>query len=317
MSGAGNKSHVKNLAIEIVKLVVLLLLSSMIVFLLISLSPIDPLTSNYGQNLTSKMTPEKVNALQDYWGVGKPFFERLISWLSNALTGNFGDSLIYNEPVIDVIIRGLKNSAPIMLISWLLSGLLGYSTAIIATMKNNTCAKCLTLLNYCLISTPTYFVAILFLLFFSVTLNWFPVTSTASIQSAIMPCIVLTLFGAPTIFFHSKAKCEEILKSDFVKHAKNKGLTTSEITKKHVLRNVSLPFLSIEFAQIGEIIGGSVVVEQVFSYPGLGGITVKAATSSDVCLLAGISLITCAIVFLGNFACKILVRAIDPRLKND
>ena len=307
----------KNLTLEIVKLVVLLLLSSAIIFLLISLSPIDPLTSNYGQNLTSRMTPEKVSELESYWGVGKPFFERLASWLGCVATGNFGESLIYNEPVINVIIRGLKNSAPIMLVSWLLSGLIGYSTAILVAMKKDAGTKCITLLNYCLISTPTYFIAILLLILFSGTLNWVPVTSAASLQSAIMPCIVLTLFGAPTIFFHTKAKCEEVLQSDFVKHARNKGLTAREITKKHVLKNVSLPFLSIEFAQIGEIIGGSVVVEQVFSYPGLGGITVKAATSSDVCLLAGISLITCAIVFLGNLACKIIVRATDPRLKND
>ena len=307
----------KNLALEIVKLVVLLLLSSAIIFLLISLSPIDPLTSNYGQNLTSKMTPEKVSELESYWGVGKPFFERLASWLGCVATGNFGESLIYNEPVINVIIRGLKNSAPIMLVSWLLSGVIGYSTAILVAMKKNEGTKCITFLNYCLISTPTYFIAILFLLLFSVTLNWLPVTSTASIQSAIMPCIVLTLFGAPTIFFHTKAKCEEVLQSDFVKHARNKGLTTREITKKHILKNVSLPFLSIEFAQIGEIIGGSVIVEQVFSYPGLGSITVKAATSSDICLLAGISLITCIIVFVGNLLCKIIVRSIDPRLNND
>ena len=307
----------KNLALEIVKLVVLLLLSSAIIFLLISLSPIDPLTSNYGQNLTSKMTPEKVSELESYWGVGKPFFERLASWLRCVATGNFGESLIYNEPVINVIIRGLKNSAPIMLVSWLLSGIIGYSAAILVATKKNAGTKCITLLNYCLISTPTYFVAILFLFLFSVTLNWVPVTSTASLQSAIMPCIVLTLFGAPTIFFHTKAKCEEVLQSDFVKHARNKGLTTREITKKHVLKNVSLPFLSIEFAQIGEIIGGSVIVEQVFSYPGLGSTTVRAATSSDVCLLAGISLITCIIVFVGNLLCKIIVRSIDPRLNND
>ena len=306
----------KNFAIEIVKLLVLVLLSSTIIFLLVSISPIDPLTSNYGQNLTSKMTPEKVSALQDYWGVGKPFFERLTSWLGSVLTGNFGESLVYNEPVLEVIIRGIKNSSPIMLVSWLFSGIIGYSAAIYTASKKNLGARALTLLNYCLISTPTYFVAIVFLLIFSVTLNWVPVASTSSFQSAILPCIVLTLFGAPTIFFHTEAKCEEILQSDFVKHAKRKGMTASDITKKHVIKNVSLPFLSIEFAQIGEIIGGSVVVEQVFSYPGLGGITVKAATSSDVCLLAGISLITCVIVFIGNLICKICVKVIDPRLKH-
>ena len=152
---------------------------------------------------------------------------------------------------------------------------------------------------------------------FSVTLNFVPVTSTASYESAWLPCVVLVLYGVPTIFFHTKTKCEEVLASDFVKHAKNKGMSTSEITNTNIIKNVSLPFLSIQFTQIGEIIGGSVVVEQVFSYPGLGGITFKAATSSDVCLLAGISFITCLIVFAGNLVCKLLVNSIDPRLKHD
>ncbi len=299
---------------EILKLLLLIIISSLIIFLLVSLSPIDPLTSNYGQNLTSKMSQEKVKALQDYWGVGKPFFERFFSWLSNAMTGNLGESLIYNEPVADIILRGLKNSAPIMLISWVVSGILGFTCGIFVATKKNPATKLLKVINYCLISTPTYFVAILFLLIFSVSLNFFSVTSTNNFQSAILPCVVLILFGAPTIFFHTHSKCDEICKSDFIKHATLLGMSKKEIVKKHVLKNACLPFLSIEFAQIGEIIGGSVVVEQVFSYPGLGNITVKAATSSDVCLLAGISLVTCIIVFAGNLICKAIVKKIDPRI---
>lgn len=302
---------------EILKLATLLLLSSITIFFLISISPIDPLTTNYGQNITSQMSQEKITSLSNYWGVGKPFLERFSSWLSNALCGNLGESLIYNEPVLDVIIRGLKNSAPIMLTSWLISGLIGYSTAIFVATKNNQTTKFVTLLNYCLTATPTYFLAILFLLIFSVCLNLVPVTSYVSLESSILPSIVLILYGTPTIFFHTKAKCEDVLSSDYVKQAKLNGENTKEITFNHVFKNVSLPCLSIEFAQIGEIIGGSVVVEQVFSYPGLGNITVKAATSSDVCLIAGISLITCLIVFLGNILCKLITYSIDPRFKND
>ena len=307
----------KDILTEILKLAALLLLSSMTIFFLVSISPIDPLTSNYGQNLTSQMSQEKIAALSNYWGVGKPFLERFFSWLSNALCGSFGDSLIYNEPVLDVIVRGLKNSAPIMAISWFISGLIGYLSAIFVATKNAKGAKVLTLLNYCLTATPTYFLAILFLLIFSVSLNLVPVTSSVSFESSILPCVVLALYGTPTIFFHTKAKCAEVLSSDYVRQAKLNGENTKEITVKHVLKNVSLPYLSIEFAQIGEIIGGSVVVEQVFSYPGLGNITVKAATSSDVCLIAGISFVTCLIVFVGNIICKVIIRAADPRLKNE
>ena len=306
----------KSFAGEIIKLILLIILSSLIIFFLISISPIDPLTSNYGQNLTSKMSTEKIGELQNYWGVGQPFFERFVSWFANVLKGDLGQSLIYNEPVLDVILRGLKNSAPIMLVSWLASGVIGFILGIFASTKKSRISSALKILNYCLISTPTYLIAILFLLFFSVALNWFPVSSNANFQGAILPCLVLTLFGIPTIFFHTLSKCDEVLKSDFVKHAEFKGLTQSQITKKHVLKNASFPFLSIEFAQIGEIMGGSVVVEQIFSYPGLGNTIIKAATSSDVCLLAGISFLTCVIVFFGNLICKIITAKLDPRINN-
>ena len=244
---------VKTIFNEILKFVLLIVISSLIIFSLVSLSPIDPLTSNYSQSLTSKMSESKIEDLQNYWGVGKPFFERFASWLSNVMQGNLGDSLVYNEPVLDVILRGLKNSAPIMLVSWVLSGAFGFLGAVFVSNRKNKASKCLKLINYCLVSTPTYFVAILFLLIFSVTLNVFTVTSTSNFQSSILPCTVLILFGAPTIFFHTLSKCEETNDSDFVKQARISGLNQKEITKKHVLRNVSLPFCQLNLRRLGRL----------------------------------------------------------------
>ena len=308
----------KSIAKYAAELAVLLVLSSAVIFLLVSASPIDPITSNYGQVAASKMSAAKIASLKEYWGVGKPVFERLAAWISQVLQGNLGESLIYNEPVTDVIARGIANSLPVLTIAWLLSGLFGYSLGLYSEIKTSKLSvKILDTFNFVLMSSPTYWIAILLLVVFSINLGWINVGSTNAIESAVLPCIVLTLSGIPVVFFHTKTKCKEILKSDYVDYAKANGLTTNEIFKKHVIKNASFPFISIQFAQIAEIIGGSVVVEQVFSFPGLGYVTVNAACGSDVTLLAGISLVTCVIVFLGTFLANTITVLLDPRLKRN
>ena len=300
-----------------IELIVLLILLCTLIFFLVSLSPIDPITSNYGQIATSKMSAEKLEAIKAYWGVGLPWFERLINWFGNIFHLNFGQSLIYNEPVLDVILRGIRNSSIPMIISWVLGGALGYFFGVIAACyKKNKTSKLLVVINYLLISTPTYFLAIMFLFIFCIFLRVIPLNSEVGFESLILPTLTLTLFSIPTTFFHTKSKCETLINSDFVKYLEVKGEPKRDIIKNHLLKSSSLPAISIQFAQIGEIIGSSVVVENIFSYPGLGYITIKAATSSDVALLCGISVLTLVIVFAGNLASSLIVLRIDPRIKS-
>ena len=229
---------------------------------------------------------------------------------------DFGQSLIYNEPVLDIILRGLKNSALIMALSWAIGGALGYVLGLISACNKNSCfAKLTTSISYLLISTPTYWLAIILLFLFCISLNLVSLNSDNAFEQAVLPTLTLTLFSAPTVFFHTKTKSETLLKSDFVKYAKIKGESKRSLIKNHLLKNSSLPAISVQFAQIGEVIGSSVVAESVFSYPGLGFITVKAATSSDVFLLAGISVVTLFIVFVGNIISNLLASSIDPRIK--
>ena len=135
------------------------------------------------------------------------------------------------------------------------------------------------------------------------------------LQHAVLPALTLSLTGMPNIALHTREKTVEVLSSDYILYARARGEGTASIVRRHVLRNVALPGITLQFASIGEIIGGSVLVEQAFSYPGLGQAAVTAGLGSDLPLLLGITVVTAALVFAGSLAADLLYGAVDPRIR--
>lgn len=131
----------------------------------------------------------------------------------------------------------------------------------------------------------------------------------------ILPALTLSVVGVANVALHTREKTIDIMESDYIRFAQARGLTRLQAARKHGLRNLALPAISLQFASISEIFGGSVLVEQVFSYPGLGQAAVTAGIGSDVALLVGITLVSAAIVFGGNMIANILYCIIDPRIK--
>ena len=177
-------------------------------------------------------------------------------------------------------------------------------------------------------STPGFWLALLLLIIFGVWLKILPiglsvpigveaggVTFLDRIRHAILPALTLSITGISNIALHTREKMIDIMESDYVLFARARWESLFQIVKRHVLRNVLLPAITLQFASISEIIGGSVLVEQVFSYPGLGQAAVAAGTGSDVPLLMGITMITAVIVFMGNLIENLLYGAVDPRIR--
>ena len=177
-------------------------------------------------------------------------------------------------------------------------------------------------------STPAFWLALLLLMVFAVWLKVLPiglsvpigmeaagVTIADRIQHAILPALTLSITGVSNIALHTREKMIEIMESDYVLFARARGESTWNIVKNHGLRNVVLPAITLQFGSISEIFGGSVLVEQIFSYPGLGQAAVAAGTGSDVPLLLGITVISAAIVFGGNMIANILYGIVDPRIR--
>lgn len=321
--------RIKWIGKNFIRMILLLFAVSAVTFTLVSASPIDPLQANVGQTALGSMSAEQIEKLEHYWGVNEPPVQRYVNWIKDFIKGDMGVSLLYRQAVSEVIGIKLSNSLLLMLIAWLISGILGFALGIIAGVFRGTAAD-RVIKGYSLLiaSTPVFWLALLLLLIFSVWLKVLPiglsvpigmeaagVTIADRLRHAILPALTLSITGISNITLHTREKMIDVMESDYMLFAKARGESTKTMVLRHGLRNILLPAVTLQFASISEIIGGSVLVEQVFSYPGLGQAAVAAGTGSDVPLLMGITMVTAAIVFMGNFIANVLYGVVDPRMR--
>ena len=301
----------------------------LVVFALVSMSPIDPVQANVGQAAYVNMSEAKRAQLASYWGGDVPFWERFANWAGALLQGDMGTSLRFNAPVSEVIAHRAANSLALMGIAWLLSGVLGFALGVAAGARRGG-ALDRVVRSYCflLASTPTFWLGLLILMVFAVQLGWFPigfsvpigvsaadVTLADAVHHLVLPALTLSVTGVANIALHTREKVVDVLESDYVRFARARGESELSVIVHHGLRNVALPAVTLQCAFISEIFGGSVLVEQVFSYPGLGQAAVTAGLGGDVALLAGIALVSAALVFGGNLLANILYGMLDPRMR--
>ena len=301
----------------------------LVVFALVSMSPIDPVQANVGQAAYVNMSEAKRAQLASYWGGDVPFWERFANWAGALLQGDMGTSLRFNAPVSEVIAHRAANSLALMGIAWLLSGALGFALGVAAGARRGG-ALDRVVRSYCflLASTPTFWLGLLILMVFAVQLGWFPigfsvpigvsaadVTLADAVHHLVLPALTLSVTGVANIALHTREKVVDVLESDYVRFARTRGESELSVIVHHGLRNVALPAVTLQCAFISEIFGGSVLVEQVFSYPGLGQAAVTAGLGGDVALLAGIALVSAALVFGGNLLANILYGVLDPRMR--
>ena len=323
------KTHMLFLGKQGIRMLLLLVCVSIAAFFLVSVSPVDPLQANVGQAALGSMSPEQIEKLEAYWGVGEPPVQRFLAWASDFFRGDMGISLLYRRPVAVVIAEKFANSIWLLAIAWVISGVLGFCLGVLSGMKQGTWIDRLVK-GYSLLiaSTPAFWLALVLLMVFAVWLKVLPVglsvpigmeaagvTLADRVRHAILPALTLSITGVSNIALHTREKMIDICESDYVLFARARGESSWSIFKNHGFRNVILPALTLQFASISEIFGGSVLVEEIFSYPGLGQAAVTAGIGSDVPLLLGITVISAAIVFGGNLIANILYGLVDPRIR--
>ncbi|WP_093107839.1 ABC transporter permease [Salimicrobium album] len=310
------------------RLAVLLVAVSAFSYILVNNSPIDPVQSYIGADMT-KVSPEQRANIAEYWGLNEPPVQQLFQWGKNLLQGDMGTSLIYRDPVAGVIAERFLASLALMSVAWVLSGLFGFTFGVIAGMNEGSWMDKL-IKGYCftLASTPAFWLGLLLLMLFSVWLGWLPigfgtpagilaeeVTFSDRLRHLILPGLTLSIVGLANIALHTRQKLVEVMNSEYVRFARAKGEDGLTLLRRHGLRNISLPAISLHFASFGELFGGAVLAEQVFSYPGLGQAVVEAGLGGDVPLLLGIVLCSTVFVFAGNTAADVLYKTIDPRMR--
>ena len=314
---------------NILRVLLLAAAVSMVTFWLMKSSPVDPLQANVGQAALGSMSREQVEKLEEYWGVHTPPVQQYLSWAKDFVRGDMGISLLYRQPVTEVIGVKLANSLFLMIFAWVISGILGFVLGVIAGMNRGKPADKL-IKGYCLVmsSTPAFWLALLLLMIFGVWLKWFPiglsvpigveasgVTFADRVYHAVLPALTLSITGISNIALHTREKMIDICGSDYMLFARMRGEKGWRLFKNYGFRNVLLPAITLHFAAISEIFGGSVLVEQVFSYPGLGQAAVSAGLGSDMPLLMAITIVSALFVFGGNMIANILYGVVDPRIR--
>lgn len=313
---------------KIGKLISLLVAVSILSFTLISLSPIDPVQSYIGADMTN-VSPEQRDNIAAYWGLNETKQQQFINWGSRLLQGDLGTSLLFRSPVVSIIAERFLASLALMGLAWIFSGLFGFLLGSIAGMKEGTrIDRVIKGYCYALASTPAFWLGLLLVMIFSVGLGWFPVglgtpagvlaenvSLSEKLRHLFLPALTLSIVGVANVALHTRQKLIEVLESEYVRYARAKGEHGFTLFWRHGLRNISLPAISLHFASFGELFGGAVLAEQVFSYPGLGQAVVQAGLGGDVPLLLGIVLFMTIFVFIGNLIADLLYKVIDPSIR--
>ncbi|MCS6907234.1 MAG: ABC transporter permease [Anaerolineales bacterium] len=313
---------------KLLRLVLLLFTISVLSFTLVSLSPIDPVQAYVGAEMM-RIGPEQRQRIAERWGLNDPPVVRYMRWLSSLMRGDLGTSAIYNQPVSQVIRQRFLTSLGLMGTAWVLSGVLGFLLGVLSGARAGSWIdQVIRFYAYLLASTPAFWLALLLLIVFAVFLKWAPVccatppgllpeqvTFAQRLHHLALPALTLSIIGIANITLHTRQKLITILNSDYILFARAQGENLFGLIWHHGLRNIALPAITLQFASISELFGGSVLAEQVFAYPGLGQATVQAGLRGDVPLLLGIVLFSTLFVFTGNTIADILYHLIDPRIR--
>ena len=321
-----NKGLLKYLASTVARMVILLAAVTMLSFFLVHNAPMDPVDAFLGEITVSE---EQRAQIAEHWGLDKSPVEQYLIWVKNTLHGDMGESLTFHEPVTKVLGERFRASLLLMGTAWLLSGVLGVILGIVAGVyKDRWPDRIIKTFSLILASTPVFWIGLLVLMVFAVELQWFPlglavpigkiesqVTWLERLHHLVLPALTLSSTGIANIVLHTRQKLIDVLESDYVLFARARGETMKELVLRHGLRNIALPAITLQFASISELFGGSVLAERVFSYPGLGSTAVVAGMHADAPLLLGIALFSALFVFAGNLTANILYGVIDPQIR--
>ena len=294
---------------------------SIIVFLIISLIPGDPATAILG----SFATPDNVAKLNKDLGLDKSLFERYFIWLGNLLQGDFGRSYSLNRPVLDEILERFNATLILSGTAFILCSFFGIIIGTISAARQYTVTdKIITLFVLIGISIPSFFLGMMMILFFAVNLKLLPVSGMYKvwgggdlpdlINHLIMPSISLALVATGVIARIARNAVLEILRQDFIRTARAKGVGEKKILIKHVLRIAIVTILPVLGLQAGFVLSGSVFIEMVFQWPGVGRMLVDAILKRDILLVQGGVLFVAICYVFFNIVVDLLQRYLDPRI---
>ena len=294
--------------------------ASLIIFLVL-----DALPGNAAQTLMgADASPEAVQALTVKLGLDQPLATRYLHWIGGMAVGDLGNSYAYGTPVAGLIMERLTLTVPLAIMSMLITVALALSAGIYTAANHNRLGDVSVMsLTQVGIALPNFWFAILLILLFSVKLQWLSAGGFAGwndgiwagIRSLLLPAISLAVVQAAILARVTRSAVLEVLREDFVRTARAKGLSRRAVLWQHVLRNAMIPVMTVMGLQFANLLAGTIVIENVFYLPGLGRLIFQSIANRDLIVVRNCVMLLAAMVVIVNFVVDVLYAFIDPRIK--
>lgn len=301
-----------------------LLLASAVVFAVLDLLPGNAAEVMLGDTAT----PESLRALEARLGLDQPPATRYLNWVGGLLRGDLGDSVAYDTPVVDLVLERLRVTLPLALMAMALATGLAFTLGLFAASRHGQAADVTVMaVSQLGIALPSFWLAILLSLLFAVHWQWFPAGGFAGwtedegggvadgLRSLVLPAVSLALVQGAILARITRSAVIDVMREDFVRTARARGLSRRQVLWRHVLRNALLPVLTVMGLQFANLLTGTVVVENVFSLPGLGRLTFQAVGNRDLVLVRNVVMLLAAMVIVVNFMVDLLTAVVDPRVR--
>ena len=287
---------------------------SVIVFSLVRLIPGDPAELLLGEDYTQEAAEE----LRAEWGLDKPIYIQYLIFLKQLLHGDLGDSIRSGRPVTQELLERFKNTLQLAIFAVILASVIGISTGIIAGTRPFSLIDNLTMVwAVAGVSLPVFWLGLMLIYLFAVNLNWLPAVGIGGIKHLILPGITLSAFTMATIARQSRSSMLEVMEQDYITTARSKGLTENRIIRRHAIKNAMIPIITVQGVMIGRLLGGSIVTETVFAYPGMGKLLIDGIVGRDYPIVQGAILLYALSFSLINLVVDLIYVFFDPRIVYD
>jgi len=283
-----------------------------VIFFLLNVVPGDPITIM----MKEKIKPAVMENLRQRMHLNDPWYIRFFAYIGNALKGDLGVSYKLNREVSDLIKVSLPATAKLTFFSLIVAWLIGIPTGIISAVKKGKVTDgVLMTFSLCGVSMPAFWAGLLMQYVFAYTLGWLPTSGFETMAHVIMPALCLGWSSSGSIARMTRTNLLEILKTDYIRTARSKGLKEMRIVVGHALKNSMLPVVTMMAVQVSGLLSGAVITETIFGIPGIGRISVNAINTRDMPLLQGTAIFTAVLIIAGNLVADILYCVLDPRIR--
>jgi peptide/nickel transport system permease protein len=285
---------------------------SLVTFVLLYLVPADPARQIAGRSATA----DTVASIRQQLGLDQPFWVQYWRYLSGLLQGNFGRSYLQRTEVATLIWSRLPATLLLMAGAIACELTLGLTMGVFAALrKNSLLDRTLMIASFVSVSAPQFVVGILLLYVFAVQLGWFPIGGYGTVWHLVLPSLTLGILGAGWYSRMMRSSMLDVLRQDYIRTARAKGLTRARVVVGHALPNAILPIIAMIGIDIGIFMSGIVVVESVFGWPGIGQLAWQAIQRIDIPIIMGVTLVSAFAIVLGNLVADLVAPFVDPRIK--